>query len=139
MSDERLERIKARFDELLEALPLRPGDSKLELWQSPNQDACPYVEIKDDKLHYVVSERGFESVRKIARDEDEVLYWMVTAVVQYSASNWEAEHRLFWRDSRRRRFAKEVRMLKTVNPAWAERRARENERVLKGLSCEPPR
>jgi hypothetical protein len=138
LSEARFQAIRARFDAIKQSLPLDPSDWSFEISRWPVGDGTPHIEI-EGLLQFVVSERGYEYERRIAADEDELLYWLITAITGPVAVRWEAHHRIPGDDPRRRWFAKEIEMLQAVNPRWAERRAREHERSLKGLSKEPPR
>lgn len=138
MSEPRFQAIKARFDEIKRSLPLDPSDWTLELSRSPHGDGTPHIEI-EGLLCFVISERGYEYERRIAVDEDELLYWLTTVITSQAASRWEACHREPGTDSRQGWFAKELEILQAINPQWAERRAKEHEQLLKGLSPESPR
>lgn len=138
VSEPRFQAIKARFDEIRRSLPLDPSDWSFELSRSPLGDGTPHIEI-EGPLCFVISERGYEHERRIAGDEDELLYWLTTAITSHAASRWTACHREPGTDSRQGCFAKELEILQAINPHWAERRGREHERLLKGLSPEPPR
>lgn len=67
------------------------------------------------------------------------MYWLTTVITSQAASRWEASHREPGTDSRQGWFAKELEILQAINPQWAERRAKEHEQLLKGLSPESPR
>ncbi len=124
--------IKRRFELICELLPDNlAGNVRLELAESPIGDGTPHIETIEGRLHYVVSERGNEFERRVAHNEDELLYWLVTDLTSTIASAWEAKHRVPWLDSRRRWFAKEIQILNRVNPEWAARRSDEQARLLR--------
>jgi hypothetical protein len=93
-------------------------------------DGSPHVELVDGKYHYVVTERGSELQRRIAQDEDQLLYWLMSDVTQGIAIRLEAGRRRRGQDSRRRWFARDVELLGSLNPEWGERKRLEYLQVL---------
>jgi hypothetical protein len=89
-----------------------------------------HVEFLDDGYHYVVTERGTELVRRITADEDEMLYWLLSDVVFDLASGYELQNRVKGQSFRRLLFAKELELMRRLNPSWAERKSGEIEAVL---------
>ena len=115
-----------------ETLVGRPRPNGLFLMpDSPTHSGAPHVEIVNDKYHYVVTERGSEFERKIAKDEDELLYWFVSDSIFSIACSWELKHRKENEDSRRQLFSKQIELLNKINPEWAARKAKYHEQVLK--------
>lgn len=123
-----LDLLQERYAALLRKLPSRASapayQSRLRTRRTDNGDA--HVEIVDGAFNYVVTERGSELHRRVAKDDDELLYWLLDDVT------WGISHRsrvpflsrLFRKDPRRHRFALHVELLERLDPAWAERRER---------------
>lgn len=98
---------------------------------SATHSGAPHVEIVGDEYHFVVTERGSEFERRKTKDIDELLYWFVSGDIGQLARDWELKRRVDGQDSRRMWFAKEVKLLQTINPEWAERKKRYQQGVLK--------
>ena len=111
------------------------GDSKpsylFSVASSPTHSGAPHVEIVGDEYHFVVTERGSEFERRKTKDVDELLYWFVSGDVGQLARDWELERRVDGQDLRRFWFAKEVELLKSINPEWAKRKEQHQQNVLK--------
>ncbi len=88
---------------------------------TPQHNGSPHAEVVDGRYHYVVTERGRELERRIAENEDEMLYWLVSDLVFGLATKYELEHRVPDKDFRRLLFAREIELMEKVNPEWAER------------------
>jgi len=99
--------------------------------ESPTHTGAAHAEIVNGEYHYVVTERGSEFERKIAQDEDELLYWFTSDSLSSIASGWELEHRNENEDSRRQLFAKRIELFNKINPKWAARKQAYHEKVLK--------
>lgn len=140
MNEDLFESIKLRFDAIVSVLPKHPpGQHLFELSRYPSSDGAPHIELHEGRLDYVICERGSEWERRTARDEDELLYWIVTDITHELSFAWAAQHPIPWLSQRRRAFSKEIRLLRRINTAWAKRHAAEHKRILRGLSPEPPR
>ncbi|MFY2762564.1 Imm63 family immunity protein [Arenimonas sp. MALMAid1274] len=129
-----LDQLQSRYSALLLLLPTAGAvphyQSRLPTRPTNNGDA--HVERLDGALHYVVTERGAELHRRVARDEDELLYWLMENVT-WSLSNRMRQpwlSRLLGRDPRRHRFATHVKLLETLDPSWADRRRRHHAELL---------
>lgn len=119
-----LTNLEARYDALLRLLPDKPvAHFQHRLQTRPTHNGDAHVDVVDGVFNYVVTERGAELHRRVAKDEDELLYWLMDDVT--SSISWRRKpsllHRLLGRDPRRRKFATHVRLLERVNPAWALR------------------
>jgi hypothetical protein len=132
---EPLVELQTRYAALLLRLrpdkPVSPVHDRIRTAPTHNGDA--HVEVVDGMLHYVVTERGAELQRRVATDEDELLYWLMDDVT--SSISWRRKasllQRLLGRDPRRRKFAIHVRLLERVNPAWAARKKAHYEELLR--------
>jgi hypothetical protein len=98
---------------------------------SPTHSGASHAEIVNGQYHYVVTERGSEFERKVAKDEDELLYWFVADSTFSIACAWELEHRKENEDSRLQLFSKQIELLNKINSTWAARKTRYHEQVLK--------
>jgi hypothetical protein len=56
--------------------------------------ADPHIEIHGEVYHFVSVERGKEIFRKITKELDELLYWIMEGVTSGMASTYAAEQRL---------------------------------------------
>ena len=97
---------------------------------SATHTGAAHAEIVNGEYHYVITERGSEFKRKVAKNEDELLYWFVSDSVFSVACAWELENRKENEDSRRQLFAKQIELLDKINPKWADRKRSYHERVL---------
>jgi hypothetical protein len=83
--------------------------------------ARPHIEERDGRLHLVVVERGVEQDRRIARDLDELLYWVFCEVTFAMASDWEARDRVKGQDSRVGLFTRQLELLAALSTRWVDR------------------
>jgi len=127
--------IKELQSELLKIGELLTGASRPNglflMPESPTHSGSPHVEVLNGKYHYVVTERGSELERKIAKDEDELMYWFVSDSIFSIACTWEANNRKESEDSRRQLFSKQIELLNAVNPEWANKKEAHHNEVLK--------
>lgn len=131
---EALDALRARYARILQRLaPQRvasPFHGEVQLRPTHNGDA--HVEWIDGQFHYVVTERGAELHRRVAQDEEELLYWLfddTTAAMAYrTRPSWWT--RLRGGDPRRYRFAMHEALLHKLDPAWAQRKRRHHADVL---------
>jgi hypothetical protein len=124
--------LQARYTHLVALLaPDKPRyGSQHGFPTSRTDDGSAHVELIDGKFNYVVTERGVEFDRRIALDESEVLYWLLSSVTAAIASQFELEHRIAGQDSRRQRFAKDVELLGRMDPSWAASKDLEYKQIL---------
>lgn len=87
---------------------------------APSAWGEPHIEV-DRFYHLVVCERGQEFERRTTSDLDELLYWVFEGVTSSMGFDYELAHRRPEEDSRRIAFAKQLEMLNSLRPAWAER------------------
>jgi catechol 2,3-dioxygenase-like lactoylglutathione lyase family enzyme len=76
-----------------------------------------------------VVERGQELRRDTTRDLDELLYHVFESVTFELACDYERAHRIAGEDIRRQLFARQLELLSSLSPAWAEREASEHRRI----------
>lgn len=93
-------------------------------------DGAPHVELVDGRYQYVVTERGRELERRTAKDEDELLYWLIGDVTRGIAIQLESRRLIRTGDPRRQWFATDVEMLSRLRPEWGERRRAEYAQIL---------
>lgn len=133
--NEHLAHLQLQYDVLLRRLsPHKPVSQFHQQVQTrPTHNGDAHVEVVDGLFHYVVTERGTELQRRVAQDEDEVLYWLiedVTASISYLRRT-SLLQRLLGRDPRRSKFRMQLRLLERVNPAWAERKKAHQDETLR--------
>jgi hypothetical protein len=92
--------------------------------------AKPHIEVDGRGYHYVVVERGAELSRKTTTAFNELLYWVFDGITFEMATEYEMKNRNAKQDFRRILFEKQVELLRTVNPEFAERKKSEIEHIL---------
>lgn len=92
--------------------------------------ARPHIEVDTRGYHFVVVERGEELRRDTTRDLSELLYFVFETITFSLACKHELHHRVSGQDVRRLLFAKQVELLSSLSPEWAERESREHEQIL---------
>jgi hypothetical protein len=96
-------------------------DDLLPTFDRTTDGGRAHIEV-DDRYHYVVVERGVELERHATRDLDALLYRVFDAVASSMAWLYELHHRREGEDPRRQGFARQLDLLRTLDPAWAARR-----------------
>jgi len=89
--------------------------------QAPTHSGEAHVEVQNGVYQWVVTERGSEWERRETRDPQELLYWLVYDVVCSLATQYEFDHREPGQDFRRIMFAKQVELMESLDPKWADR------------------
>jgi hypothetical protein len=132
MSEE-LGSLQIRYARLCERLmPETPKyPSQRELQTTPQHDGSAHVEIVSGTYHYVVTERGSELERSVAKDKDELFYWLMSDVTFSIACDFEVNRRIAGQDSRRQLFDKNVELLGRLDQNWATRKELEYAEVLR--------
>lgn len=97
---------------------------------TPQHDGSYHVELVSGKYHYVRTERGAENERRIAKNEDEILFWLISDLVFDLACKHELKNRIPGQDFRRLLFSKRIELMGTVKPEWAERTQQDIQKVL---------
>jgi hypothetical protein len=106
------------------------GKSDYTIRSGSPEDGSPHVEVSD-AYYFVVRERGVELSRRRTSDLDELLYWILEGLASSIAWDFELRHRREGKDPRRQGFAKQVELLATLSPDWAERKRAEQAEILK--------
>lgn len=123
--------LQERYKALCELLGHAPAYSyQHQIQTRPLMDGAPHVELADGRYEYVVTERGRELERRTARDQDELLYWLMSDVTRGVAIALNAKRLFRTGDARRWWFAKDVEMLSGLRPEWGDRKRAEYARVL---------
>jgi hypothetical protein len=124
--------LQERYARLCQLLaPQRPRYPNQNRIQTRRQDdGAPHIELVDGRYHYVVTERGSEYERKIAENEDELLYWLMSDVTTSIALEFELNNRILGQDSRRRWFSKNIELLSCLSTEWADCKESEYMKVL---------
>lgn len=100
------------------------------LHTTPQHDGSAHVDLIDSEYFYVVTERGRELERRIAKNEDEILYWLISDLVFDLASQYELKHRVPGRSFRRVLFSKRIELMEKIKPEWAERTRQDIQKTL---------
>ncbi|MDH6145262.1 hypothetical protein P3T35_007317 [Kitasatospora sp. GP30] len=90
---------------------------------SPQDGACPFVEVHGGILHWVVVERGQELQRRTTDNLNELLHWVALDATFSMAVRWELGQRGRFpasRDTRIGWLAKQIELLHHLNTEWAE-------------------
>jgi hypothetical protein len=120
--------LQSEFAELCSRIA--PSLAQFRFPTERSDDGFAHVEITEEHLHYVVTERGQEHSRQTTTDKDELLYWLVSSVVAARAGAYEFRHRVRGQSFRRLMFAKTIDYMARVRTDWAERTAREIDAIL---------
>ena len=124
-----LESIKIKIEEL--ALILGASFDKLPSYGQMQYDAHPYIEVDNfGCMFYIVSERGQELIRQVTYDQNDLLYWVFQHVTFKMASEYELNHRIEDKDSRRIKFSKQEELLALLSSDWRERISKKHFQVL---------
>ena len=120
--------IERRFRELCARID--PSLSGVALVRTAQHDGSSHVEIDEQGMHLVTTERGIELDRRTTKDDCELLYWLVSDVAWGRASVYELNHRMPGQSFRRLLFAKTLEYLEAVDPAWAAAKRDEFAQIL---------
>lgn len=123
-----LDDVKAEVERL--AAKIDAPHSLLPTYGYSIDGAHPHIEVDALGYHYVVRERGQEISRVTTAELDELLYHVFEHVTFLLACQYELKHRVQAPDFRRLLFRYQVALLSMISAEWAEREAREHERIL---------
>ena len=96
-------------------------DSYKSVNTSSDYNATPYVQIENNKIWYVVHERGIQKEKRETSDVEMALYWFVCDAVNSCASTHELKNRIHGQDSRRQWMALSVEYMRKIKIEWANR------------------
>ncbi|WP_300385757.1 Imm63 family immunity protein [Clostridium sp.] len=105
-------------------------NSEVFLNTSASDYGYPYIEIKNNLYHLVVSERGKEVYRYTTKNIDELLYEFFSMKISTMSIKYELEHRVENQDSRRIIFSRRIYLMSAMNPEWGEKMKREVSYIL---------
>ncbi len=91
----------------------------LKIYPSPQPNGIPYIQINNNEYLYIVEERGIELERRRTANIDVLLYWIMSDVIFFLATQYELENRIENFDNRRLIFKKEVELFKVLKKDWA--------------------
>jgi hypothetical protein len=106
-----------------------PMDKLRVLFANPGEGE--FVCLEDSHFMVISVERGQEWSRRETDSLDELLYWIMKAVIFSMAFDYELENRNKWQDCRRIAFQKEVELFGELSFAWKERVEKELNETLK--------
>lgn len=130
MNENLVSELKRQISELALRLDLTEN-SFSQLWEE-NDFACPFIEIDNAGfMHLKVRERGQIFEDKIAKNTDELLYWVFSGITFSMACNFELQNRIESQDCRRMIFEKQNELLKKLNTDWQEREIESQSTILK--------
>lgn len=113
-------------------------DRYLPTFGTTRDGGYPHIEVDASHYHYVTVERGRELARLSTAVYGDLLYWVCADVTHAMAFAFEGRHRVVGRDARRVAFEHQLALLTCINPAMAERRAREISDILAAAPYEDP-
>lgn len=123
-----LDKIKAEVERL--AAKIEAPRALLPTYGYSMDGAHPHIEVDARGYHYVIRERGQENSRITTTELEELLYHVFEHVTFSLAVKYELTHRVEGQDFRRLLFQYQVALLSMLSAKWAEREAREHERIL---------
>ena len=88
------------------------------------------VELDDDSYHYFYIERGQKRTEIRTRDLDELLYHIFQPITHQLASRYAQQHRIPNQDFRRSLFQKQEELMAVLSPQWADKTAKEHNKIL---------
>ncbi|HSL44574.1 MAG TPA: Imm63 family immunity protein [Anaerolineales bacterium] len=120
--------IKSEIDRL--AAKIEAPKSLLPTYGHSIDGAHPHIEVDARGYHYIVVERGQEDSRVTTTSLDELLFEVFKHITFSLACQYELKHRIEGQDFRRLLFRYQEALLSMLSSEWAEREAREHERIL---------
>lgn len=90
------------------------------------QSGRPSIEWRPLGFAYVHRERGHLFDERLARNDDELLYWIFRSVTQTLATTWELRNRVPGIDSRRTWMPVQLDLLRSLSSSWETRLREEN-------------
>ena len=88
------------------------------------------VELSEDDYHYFYIERGQKRTEVRTRDLDELYYHIFQPLTHALASQYSQQHRVPNQDFRRLLFQKQEQLIAVLSPHWADRTAKEHDKIL---------
>jgi hypothetical protein len=123
-----LEAVRQEFHAIAEQLSV--PTNLVEFHTRQQDDGAYHLEVMGDEYHYISTERGKTLDVRTTRDPEDVLFWLTENLTRSMASEYELNHRVERRDSRRLWMAKHVEYMQSINPAWAARVTEKYEAIL---------
>jgi hypothetical protein len=128
---ERLYKLEAEVQRLA-GLIGAVGDSSIPTFggyrRGGDDEFC--VEVDGDGYRYFYNERGSERTEVTTSDLDELFYHIFQPVTYQLASQYARQHRISNQDPRRLMFQKQEELLAVLSPQWADRTAKERDKIL---------
>ena len=121
---------------------LGADESKHPTWGASDQSGRPHIEADERGFHYVVCERGTEFERTTSADPGEIAFLACRDMAFEMACDDEMATRRPGTDARRRIFARQLELMRRLDPAWEARERAEIERILEEYPYEdgaPPK
>lgn len=125
-----LQDIKKIVDSL--ASKIKAAPNLLPTYGYSIDGAHPHIEIdKDQKLHYIIVERGQELERKTTSNIEDLMYWIFDDITFSLASIFELNNRIERQDFRRILFKKQEELLGILNESWKLKEEQDHIQILK--------
>lgn len=96
----------------------------------PSSDGSPYVELSQNGMAFVSSERGLELSREHVDSVDEILYLILNNAAKKMGIKYELNNRVSSQDSRRLYFSMWISLLDQINGEWGDRARKEVDQIL---------
>jgi len=106
-------------------------DSYKVFHDSPTHDGSPHVEKNGNDWFFIVTEKGSEFERVKSSDPNYILYLLIGCVTHNMATRYELQNRVPNIDGRRIWFEYDIKLLKNINPNWANWKRQEYDMALK--------
>ena len=123
-----LKQIKSEINQ--RAAKIDAPQSLLPTYGRSIDGAHPHIEVDARGYHYVIAERGQEKSRVTTTELGELLFEVFEDITFSIACQYELKHRIEGQDFRRLLFHYQEALLSRLSPEWAEKEAREHERIL---------
>jgi hypothetical protein len=110
----------------------------LPTYSNPGE-AQPNVDMdQDGHFIYEIFERGLRIKKEVVKDENDLCFLVFNLVTFMMAANFELEHRIEDRDSRRIMFDKQEELLGQMREDWKIRKLAEHQSILKSRPFDDP-
>jgi hypothetical protein len=99
---------------------LAANEAQLPTFGHSEQTGRPHIEVDAQGYHYVSAERGHEFERVTTQDFNRLLYEVFRSVTFWMAVDYELHRRVKGKDSRRLLFERQIELISTLSPEWAQ-------------------
>ncbi|QSE99208.1 Imm63 family immunity protein [Fulvivirga lutea] len=103
------------------ALIINAPSDYLPTYNTPKGDGHPCVKIEGSKFYLVYEESGIEHERKLAKDLNELMYYVFDDITYLMASDYELKNRESGEDPRKKLLEKQLELMNKISIPFAER------------------